>query len=308
MSDKLCNKGTLYSYNTQLNTDYDIIVGNDYGYAKINNRSFNYGVITMIVIAFIIVILFILYFIYEYLFPRTVHLRDLRNPIVSPSFFNASSYISEPACEANSRAQWNVFKGECECKPPYEGDMCELDVLDEDYGKIFTSSDILFESLGIENTSNLSICTQLCDLTTECNSVDFFNNRCNMIAEITSRGREDTRIFYIRKDSLNSINYLDRVFFHNGELTLNVINTDRSSTHVRIFTNRVYILYFYPENVINSGNLTGIISVFPFEVEDFDNMLLSSRSNNWYIVVTGDEVNIPIEWSDKSMWVMYSEL
>lgn len=315
---KLCEEGTLYNYDTEIQGEYDIVIGDDSKYIKITRSSFDNGIVALFIIAFIIIVLFIVYFIYEYFFPRSVQLRDLRNPSISPSFFNASAYTSEPACEANDRAEWNEIKGTCQCEKPYRGDMCQFDVLDNDYGIIKTSSNLLLDTLDTSIVSNLSIssnsielsCTQFCDQDINCSSVSFEDDICNTIASITSTGREENMTFYIRKDRLNTIKYLDRVFIYNGELTLRVINTERSSgddPHLRVFSDKVYRVHFYPQNILNSGELLGVYSVFPFEVDDFDRLVRLSSFNDSYIVDNGN-LKLPIDWSDKNIWVMYKRV
>ena len=135
--DRLCDKGVLYKNRPNLN-NLDIVIGTDFYYFKISEKSYNYAIITISIIFAILSVLFVLFILYEFFAHSCINDRrsflntskTLNRQVVENMNIDGIGLTNPITCEQNDNAFWDEINSICLCKDGFSGRLCDLKVQD----------------------------------------------------------------------------------------------------------------------------------------------------------------------------------
>lgn len=320
----LSEQGQLYRNRPKNVEPTHIIYGTEDYYYKIKEKTMRYGKYTLIIVFILIFILFILFLIFEKI-SITRHKKFINqqdkdsedtiqlNKINNIKYINGSQ-LNRVNCELNSTSFWNDNK--CSCIDSFSGTLCAVEKFDNTYSSIGTinSNNINFSTITTENTNSLNLCTSLCDTLSDCNGVEWIrkDKSCTLFTSATVvKGKSlffnsnISSTIYVK--DIFSVLYIDRIFiFTNDPLDLyhhtDILLTE-SNSHITVFLNTVYIVEFFPDTIVNTGNHTGIYSLFSFKEEDFNDLL--GIGNTGLMKIIQNEGELPLDWVGLPIWIMY---
>lgn len=233
---------------------------------------------------------------------------------------NGSNFTDINSCLSNKNTTWENDR--CKCNEPYFGSSCEREKHNVKYfsvGLVNTNRiDInVIETIETRNKSFGDSCSQKCDNNKNCIGFTYENNICKLLKGNVVIPSDVELSYSVSTDSNLYLKSSENLFFKNtvflGEhmfpMKPRYWLVSETKHYKQIRVEEITRLNFVPTYSKVFGNYTGIYSKFIFTIDDVRILVNRGTTNNSYIQLPGEKLNIPSYWKfNIPIYVLYTNL
>lgn len=232
---------------------------------------------------------------------------------------DATELTTQQKCEQMSNTMWTGT--ECQCKPPFFGNLCSREKHDSDYYAVGIPNEstlgmtVIDEIMSDGKSFKNNSCSDYCNKTSGCNAFIYHPfNMCTLLTDnvivpfgtgISYSSELDATLYM--KSSIN-LQFEGRILL--GEYPFSLPPrywlVHKSEGYTQLIHRTITSINFIPTFVKNYGSYTGIYCTHEFTNTDVDIIINRGENSECYVHHPGVKINLPTDWKYKlPLYVVY---